>query len=76
MYEPVLELGTEALVVAAYSLVTITLSLLGLAAEYRGLQQFLGGDQLTAVWFAFMGAIVLAFAVTLARERLVPRIRA
>lgn len=76
MYEPVLDLGAEALVVSAYSLVTITLSLLGLAAEYKGLQQFLGGDLLIAAWFAFMGAIVLAFAVTLGREKLVSRIRA
>lgn len=76
MYEPVLELGVEALVVVAYSLLTIALSLLGLAAEYEGFQQFLGGDQLIAVWFAFMGAIVLAFAVNLARERVVPQLRA
>ena len=76
MYEPVLDLGGEALAVAAYSLLTITLSLLGLAVEYEGLQQFLGGDLLIAAWFAFMGAIVLAFAVTLGREKLVPRLRA
>lgn len=70
MYEPLLEIGAETVALAAYAIGTIALSILGLAAEYNSLQQFGGGDLVLAVWFAFMGAIALAFAVNLGREKL------
>jgi GTP cyclohydrolase III len=74
MYELLIELGTEALLLVAYSLGTLALSLIGLAAEYNSLQQFLGGDRVLAVWFAVMGVVALAFAVNLGREKLLPRV--
>ncbi len=74
MYEPLMELGTEALAVVAYAVGTLALSLLGLVAEYNSLQQLLGGDKLLAGWFAVMGVVALAFAVNLGREKLLPRI--
>jgi hypothetical protein len=74
MYELLIELGTEALLLVAYSLGTLALSLIGLAAEYSSLQQLLGGDRVLAVWFAVMGVVALAFAVNLGREKLLPRV--
>jgi hypothetical protein len=76
MYEILAELGAEALALAAYAFGTLALSLLGLAAEYNGLQRLGSGDALLAGWFAVMGAVVLAFAVQLGREKLLPRIAA
>ena len=70
MYELLVELGTEALLLVAYSLGTLALSLVGPAAEYDSLQQFLGGDRALAV----MGVVALAFAVNLGREKLLPRV--
>jgi hypothetical protein len=74
MFEPVLDLGGEALSVAVYAVGTLALSALGLFAEYNSLQQFLGGETLLAGWFAFMGAVAFAFAINLGREKLLPRL--
>jgi hypothetical protein len=74
MFEPVLDLGGEALSLVVYALGTLALSALGLFAEYSSLQEFLGGDTLLAGWFAFMGVVAFAFAVNLGREKLLPRL--
>ena len=72
MFEPVLDLGGEALSVALYAVGTLVLSLLGIFAEYSSLQQLLGGETLLAVWFAFMGVVAFAFAANLGRQKLLP----
>ena len=76
MLEPLMDLGAEALVVVAYALGTLALSALGLAAEYSGFQQLVGGDAFLAGWFALMGFVAFAFAAKLGSEKLVPRVRA
>lgn len=74
MYELLTELGSELFAVVAYALGTLALSALGLVAEYNSVQQFAGGDQLMAGWFAVMGLVAFAFAVNLGREKLLPRL--
>lgn len=72
MYEPLVEFGGELLSVAAYALGTLALSLFGVAAEYNGLQQLLGGQQLLGAWYAYVGLLALVAATKLGREKLLP----
>lgn len=72
MYEPVLDAGAELLNIVVYTIGTLALSGLGLAAEYNSVQQFLHGQQLLAAWFAVMGLVALGFAWNLGREKLLP----
>ncbi|WP_132058050.1 hypothetical protein [Halorussus amylolyticus] len=74
MNEALLDLGAELLATLLYVAGTLALSALGVAAEYNGLQQLLGGDQLLAAWYAYVGVVALAFGATLLREKVLPRL--
>ena len=74
MYEPVIDAGAELASIAVYAVGTLALSVVGVFAEYNGVQQLLGGEQVLAGWFGLMGAIALAFAWSLGREKLLPRL--
>lgn len=74
MYEPLADLGGELLAVVAYALGTLALSLFGFAAEYNGLQQLLGGEQVLGVWYAYVGILAFAAALKLGREKLLASI--
>lgn len=74
MYDALSDVGGELLDIVAYTFGTLALSGVGLAAEYNGLQQFLGGHRFLAGWFAVMGLVVLGFAWNLGRDRLLPRL--
>ena len=59
MYELLVEAGGELLAVLAYSFATSILTLLGVLAERTSLQQYAAGQDASAVWLAFMGAVAL-----------------
>ena len=75
MYDLVTELGAELLATLAYAVGTVALSALGLAVEYNSLAHFHSGERLLATWLAFMGLVLLGFAATLGREKLLPALR-
>lgn len=74
MYEPLAEIGADVVSLLLYALGTVALSTLGLLAEYNSLQQFLGGDAVLGGWYAVIGFGILLFALTLARDQLIPRL--
>lgn len=76
MYEPLADVGVELLALVAYAVATVSLSALGVVVEYNSVQQLLGGDHLLAAWYAYVGVVALAFAVTVGRKKLLPRIAA
>lgn len=76
MYELFAELGTELIAIAVYVVTTVALSALAVVVEYNGVQQLLGGDPLLAAWYAYVGVVVLAFAATVGRQKLLPLVAA
>ncbi|WP_115865264.1 hypothetical protein [Halorussus litoreus] len=76
MIETIVDAGAELANVVAYAVGTVVLSAVGLFAEYNGLQELGSGQQLLAVWFAFMGVVALAFAWNLATRKLLPNLTA
>ncbi|WP_134668736.1 hypothetical protein [Halorussus marinus] len=74
MYGILTEIGSELLALVLYGGMTVALSALGVAAEYNGLQQLVGGDRLLAAWYAYVGLVALAFATMLARRKVRPRL--
>ncbi len=62
----------EPFIVIAYALLAGALTLAGLAIEYVGLT---GGTLgLTQLWTLFMGGVLLAFAVLVARDKILPEL--
>ena len=75
MQELLAEFVAESLSLVGYALLATLLSGLGLLAEQAGFARFGAGDVQMALWFGFVGLLLLVGAVLLVRDRLVPRIR-
>jgi hypothetical protein len=72
MYELLADAGAELFALLMYGFGTVVLSLIGVFAEYNGLQQYLGGHQWSAVWLGLLGLVALGLAVDLARTEVLP----
>jgi hypothetical protein len=62
----------EPLLLVLYALLAGALTVAGLAVEYVGLTG--GGIGLTRVWTLCMGGVLLAFAVLVVRDKLLPEL--
>jgi hypothetical protein len=71
MEEVLVEL-IEPFILVAYAVLAGALTLAGLAIEYVGVTG--GGVGLTRLWTIFMGGVLLAFAVLVVRDKLLPEL--
>jgi hypothetical protein len=75
MQELLAEVAAEAATLVAYTLLATLLSALGLFAERASLATFGTGDLQMALWYGFVGLLLLAGAGLLVRDRILPRVR-
>ena len=75
MEELLAEVVVETATLVGYAALAAVLSVLGLLAEQAGLETYGTGDVQMALWFGFVGLLLLAGAGLLVRDRLAPRLR-
>ena len=69
MREELVELVVQALLLVGYASVTAILAGIGLAMEYRGYVYSNSGELMLAAWMAGFGLVMLAFAYTIATDK-------